>query len=268
MQLKPTAVGKRKLLRLLDQLEDSLSECATIYVSPLSLLALTSEPETESTVFAPEILAALTVPAVAEELGRCGTGAVVFWSERESSFVVVPPFAVLEDMVFRGRPETLMLRRLLQEEHLLGVVLVTWGSYGVGVFQGDRLLKSKVGTGYIHKRHKKGGRSQKRFARRTEEQKKDFLRKVANRVDETFEGYRPEQVFFGGNRLVLKPLAEESSYLRSHVQRVSKRFLNVRSADKDALGKVLEDIHGSAVFGLGGPRLRTKTLSDDDLLVL
>jgi len=254
MQLKATAVDKRKLLRFLDQLEDSLTDCTTTYASAPSLLALTSDPEAGSTVFAPEIGAALTVPAVAEELDRYGTGAVVFWSERESSFIVIPPFGVLEDRVFRGGPETLMLRRLLQGEHLVAVLLVTWGSYGVGVFQGDRLLKSKVGTGYIHKRHRKGGRSERRFARRTEEQKKDFLRKVANRIDETFEGYRPEQVFFGGNRLILKPLVEESSYLRSHGQWVSKRFFNVRSADRDALGKVVEEIYRSMVFDLGEAR--------------
>lgn len=254
MPVKTAALGKNKLLRFLGRLEDSLLDYVTFYASPLSLLALTSQPETESTDFAPEIRAALREPAVAQELERYGTGAVVLWSERECSFIVIPPFAVLEDGVFRGRPETLPLRRLMQEERLLGVVLVTWGSYGVGVFQGDRLLKSKIGTGYIHKRHRKGGRSEKRFARRTEEQKKDFLRKVANRVDETFEGYRPEQVFFGGNRLVLKPLAEESSYLRSQGQWISKRFLNVRSANKDVLVTVLEDIHRSMVFNLGGGR--------------
>ncbi len=251
MQLKPTAVGKRKLLRLLDQFEDSLSDCTTVYASPRSLLASTGEPETGPAVWPPEIRAALSAPAVAETLDLYGTGAVVFRSEGESGFIVVPPFAVREDGVFRGRPATLMLRQLLQEEHLVALLLVTWGSYALGAFGGERLVESKTGTGYIHKRHRKGGRSQKRFARRTEEQKKDFLRKVANRIDETFEGYRPEQVFFGGNRLILKPLAEESSYLRSHGQLVSRRFFNVRSADRDALGKVVEDIHRSLVFSLG-----------------
>jgi len=254
MQLKPMAVGRRRLLRLLDQLEDSVSDCTTVYASPMSLLALTSEPQTESTVLAPDTRAALSAPAVAEELERYGTGVVVFWSGLENSLIVVPPFAVLQDRVLRGRPETMPLRQLLQEEHLVSVVLVTWGSYALGAFRGERLLDSKTGTGYIHKRHRKGGRSQKRFARRTEEQKKDFLRKVANRVDETFEGYRPEQVFFGGNRLVLRPLAEESSYLRSQVQWVSKRFLNVRSADADVLVKVVEDIYRSMVFRPGEGR--------------
>ena len=254
MHLKPTAVGKRKLLRLLDQLDDSLPQCATVYASRPSLLALTSEPEGESSVLAPEIRAALGAPAFVDELERYGTGVVVFWGESDGSFIVIPPFAVLEDRVFRGRPETLPLRQLLQEEHLLGVPLVTWGSYALGAFRGERLLVSKVGTGHIHKRHRKGVRSEKRFARRTEEQKRDFLRKVANRLDETFAGYRLEQVFFGGNRLILQPLAEESSYLRSQAQWISKRFLNVRSADKDVLARELETVYRSVVFSLGAAR--------------
>jgi len=52
--------------------------------------------------------------------------------------------------------------------------VVAWETYSIGVFYRDNLAKSKTGTGYIHKEHRKGGRSEKRFARRTEEQKKDF----------------------------------------------------------------------------------------------
>jgi len=51
----------------------------------------------------------------------------------------------------------------LEREHIIGVVLVTWGTYSIGVFHRDNLLKSKTGTGYIHKEHRKGGRSEKRF---------------------------------------------------------------------------------------------------------
>jgi len=130
-------------------------------------------------------------------------------------------------------------------------VLVTWGSYALGVFKGDKLVESKTGTGYIHKRHRKGGRSEKRFARRTEEQKNDFLRRVANRIEERFGGYRPEQILFGGNRLILKLLIDESSYLKSEVHQISKRFLNVRSANQEALLKSMEDMNRSLIFDVG-----------------
>ena len=94
--------------------------------------------------------------------------------------------------------------KLLDRKYVIGVVLVTWGWYALGVFDGSSLVECKIGTGHIHKKHKKGGRSQKRFARRTEEQKKDFLRRVGNRIEERFGSFLPDYIFFGGNRLILK----------------------------------------------------------------
>jgi hypothetical protein len=193
---------------------------------------------------------AIHTEAVSREVQRYATGAVIFWSENEDSFIVIPPFALPEDRVFQGRPETSLLRQLMEKERILGVVLVTWGSYAAGVFEGDKLLESKIGTGYIHKRHRKGGRSQKRFARRTEEQKKNFLRRVANRIEERFRSYYLEQVFFGGNRLILKPLLEESPYLQTEERQISNRVLNVRYADREALIGSLEDVNRSLVFKL------------------
>ena len=248
-----TTFTKRRLLDFLTQLEGSPGDYLTIYVTPSSFPAYTTDPLVELPPFAGEIRAALGTEAVLHEAQRYGTGVVIFWSESESRLIVLPPFALPEDRVFRGRPETSQFSHLLQEERILGVVLATWGSYAVGVFKGEKLVESKTGTAYIHKRHRKGGRSEKRFARRTEEQKKDFLRKVANRIEERFRDYRPEQIFFGGNRLILKPLLEECSYLQSEVQQISKRFLNVRWADGEALLGSLGDVNKSLVFNLGSP---------------
>jgi hypothetical protein len=213
--MHPTTFTKRRLLDFLAQLEGSRGDYLTIYVTPPSFPRYATDPEVELTPFTEEIQAALGIEVVFREAQRYGTGAVVFWSEGENRLIVLPPFPLAEDRIFRGRPETSLLRQLLEKERILGVVLVTWGSYAVGVFKGDKLVESKTGTGYIHKRHRKGGRSEKRFARRTEEQKKDFLRRVANRIEERFRGYRPELILFGGNRLILRPLLEECSYLRS-----------------------------------------------------
>ena len=254
MQLKPKTLTKKKLLDFLAELESSPGDYLTIYITPTSFSRYTTESEVELSPFAGEIRTALSAPEVLQEAQRYGTGAVVFWSESGNKLIVIPPFALSEDKVFRGRPETLLLCRLLEKERLLGLVLVAWGSYALGVFKGDKLVESKTGTGYIHKRHRKGGRSEKRFARRTEEQKKEFLRRVANRIEERFGGYRPEQILFGGNRLILKQLIDESSYLKSEVQQISKRFFNVRFANGEALVKSMEDVNRSLLFSVGEVR--------------
>lgn len=51
-------------------------------------------------------------------------------------------------------------------ERVVGVLLVRLGGHAAGVFQGDRLLASKVGRRLVHGRHSAGGWSQQRFERR------------------------------------------------------------------------------------------------------
>ena len=51
-----------------------------------------------------------------------------------------------------------------------GALLVRRGGHAVGVFDGRRLLASKVGRAYVQGRTKAGGWSQQRYARRREQQ--------------------------------------------------------------------------------------------------
>jgi peptide subunit release factor 1 (eRF1) len=136
----------------------------------------------------------------------------------------------------------------VERESVIGVVVVTWGKYSIGVFHRDNLVNSKTGTGYIHKEHRKGGRSEKRFARRTEEQKKDFLRKVSNRIEEEFKNYTLDYIILGRNRLIRAPLLRECKYLQREAQKISHRALNLRYADKEIWNHSLREITSSVVF--------------------
>jgi hypothetical protein len=51
-------------------------------------------------------------------------------------------------------------------ERRVGVLLVRRGGYAAGVFAGETLVASKVGTSYVQGTTKAGGSSQKRYARR------------------------------------------------------------------------------------------------------
>jgi hypothetical protein len=55
-------------------------------------------------------------------------------------------------------------------DRTVGVLLVRLGGFAAGVFDGPRLLDSKVGSRPVHGRAAAGGWSQKRFARRREGQ--------------------------------------------------------------------------------------------------
>jgi len=194
-----------------------------------------------------EIEQAARTEAIMDSVKRYGTGAAIFWSQIDKH-ILLPPFPFAANQISEGKLDPSLLHQAIDQKYLVGVVMVTWGWYALGMFDGGNLVESKVGTGYIHKRHKKGGWSQKRFARRTEEQKKDFLRRVGNRIEERFGGYRPDYIFFGGNRLILKPLIQESRYLQARTDIISPRVLDVRYADREALAGSLNEINSSLVF--------------------
>ena len=78
----------------------------------------------------------------------------------ESVLTVTPPFGLEhqgEYDVVRAGP----LLDALEVEPRVAAVLVRMGGYAVGVFEGERLVASKVGTRFVKGRHKKGGSSSK-----------------------------------------------------------------------------------------------------------
>jgi len=240
---------KAGLYRYLSSLETSAEDIVSIYITPTSFpdYAEALKLGKKYNAYATEIRQAINNGAVIDAAGKYGTGAAIFWSEFGKR-IVLPPFPIAENQVCEGKLDTSILHELLERKYIVGVVLVTWGWYSLGVFDGGSLVECKTGTGYIHKKHKKGGRSQKRFARRTEEQKKNFLRRVSNNIDERFGSFLPNLIFFGGNRLILKPLTQESRYLQTRTDKISSRVLGVRYANKEALAGSLAEINKSLVF--------------------
>ncbi|MDQ1724869.1 MAG: hypothetical protein QOG52_1897 [Frankiaceae bacterium] len=62
----------------------------------------------------------------------------------------------------------------------VGVLLVRLGGYAAGVFDGQTLQASKVGSKTVHGRNSNGGWSQHRYARRREGQVKEALSEAAD----------------------------------------------------------------------------------------
>ncbi|WP_061292524.1 acVLRF1 family peptidyl-tRNA hydrolase [Herbidospora cretacea] len=58
----------------------------------------------------------------------------------------------------------------VSRDRRVAILLVRLGGHAAGVFEGDRLLASKVGSRLVHGRSAAGGWSQHRFARRREKQ--------------------------------------------------------------------------------------------------
>jgi len=248
--MQSRSLTKGGLYRFLSTLEAAAGDFVTIYVEPAYFSdyidGLSLGPRYAA--YADGIKAAVHTDPVTQSARKYGTGVAIFWNQAGNNYLVLPPFPVTENKVSVGELNTSLLREALGKRYVVGVVLVTWGSYAIGVFDAGNLVESKTGTGFIHKEHRKGGRSEKRFARRTEEQKKDFLRRVSTRIEERFGGFALDHIFFGGNKLISKPLLRECRYLQSKALMVSPRVLDVRYADREALANSLAEITKSLVL--------------------
>ena len=104
-------------------------------------------------------------------------GAAELVSDTEH-LLVRPTFGLQHE----GTYETIHVAPLLDAiaaDHLVAVFLVRLGGYAIGVFEGEQLVASKVGSRFVKNRHKKGGSSSNRFRRRRDEQAKALVEEAA-----------------------------------------------------------------------------------------
>jgi peptide subunit release factor 1 (eRF1) len=96
--------------------------------------------------------------------------------------VCEPPFPPLDEALRGDRAgyEPGPLLDHVRRERTVGVLLVRLGGHAAGVFKGEELTDSKVGTRLVHGRHRKGGSSSGRFARRREGEARAALQAAAD----------------------------------------------------------------------------------------
>jgi hypothetical protein len=149
--------------------------------------------------------------------------------EAESETIVARPTFGLQHEGEYDRVRVSPLLEEIEEDHRVAVLLVRLGGYAVGVFEGERLVASKVGSRFVKNRHKKGGSSSNRFRRRREEQANDLVREaaeVAVRVLGPWEE-RVEFVALGGDRAAIEAVVAERADLAWLKERALPRFFTV-----------------------------------------
>jgi VLRF1 release factor-like protein len=158
--------------------------------------------------------------------GRTGyaDGAVTIESPEET-LTVRPSFGLGHD----GSYETVELGPLfaaLAEDHVVAVLLVRLGGFAVGVFDGERLVASKVGTRFVKGRHKKGGSSANRFRRRREKQARELIQAAAATAVELLEPWRGKAEFaaLGGDRRAIDEVLDSEPRLAWLRERALSRF--------------------------------------------
>jgi hypothetical protein len=126
----------------------------------------------------------------------------------------------------------------------VSVLLVRLGGYAVGIFDGERLVTSKVGARFVKGRHKKGGSSANRFRRRREEQAKALIEEAASVAAEVL-AEPTEFAALGGDRRAVEATLQECPQLAWLRERAIPRFLAVpepRQRTLEALPYVLYSV--------------------------
>jgi hypothetical protein len=82
----------------------------------------------------------------------------------------------------------------------IGVLLVRRGGYAVGVFSGDELVASKVGSSYVQSTTKAGGWSQQRYARRRANQAAAAFAQAADAAAAVVGCEQLDALLAGGDR--------------------------------------------------------------------
>ena len=225
------------MLRFLNELEGDGSG-ASLYLPPRSSMG-----EIE------EILRISPLPSdLAKLVTNSKTGTVIFW-DKQHRYLVLPPFPIAQRRISTGL-DVDPLRSLLQQEFAIALILVRLGSYAIGVFQGEELVSSKVGTGLIHSRHKKGGSSQRRFERHREKQIELFFSRVCTHVRERLEPHigRLDYVIYGGERNTLLLFRKQCRFLQLLEDRTLEALLNVREPGQRALEAAIGEAWSSRLI--------------------
>jgi hypothetical protein len=146
-------------------------------------------------------------------------------SEGARHLLVRPSFGLAHE----GEYDGLYLDPLLEEiarDHVVSVLLVRLGGYAVGVFEGERLVASKVGSRFVKGRHRKGGSSANRFRRRREEQAKALVKEAAAVACQVLTE-PTEFAALGGDRGAVEATLRECPQLAWLRERAIPRFFAV-----------------------------------------
>jgi len=165
------------------------------------------------------------------------TGAVLFWGTPRR-LLIRPPLPISDRFVADGY-DVEPLKRHLTQEATLATVLIRLGRFAIGVWQGEKLLSSKTGTGNVHGRHKKGGSSQRRFERHREQQSHDFFGRACGHAREVIEPYlgKIDYLVYGGGKDTIRTFRKQCPFL----SRLTLPELPPLLAIPDPRRSVLED---------------------------
>jgi hypothetical protein len=162
----------------------------------------------------------------------------------DAHLVLRPSFGLQHE----GTYDTVHLAPLLDEiarDHTVAVLLVRLGGYAAGMYEGEQLIRSKVGSRFVKNRNKKGGSSSNRFRRRRVEQANALIREAADVAADVL-GDAPFSAL-GGDRRAVDAVLDERGDLEWLRERAIPHFLTVPDPRQRTLESLPYDLYAVAV---------------------
>ncbi len=143
-----------------------------------------------------------------------GEDGVTFAAADGATATCQVPFPPLDGVTTAAQDPDALARAIAAHataDRTVGVLLVRLGGYAAGVFTGTEpvLAASKVGSRLVHGRSAAGGQSQRRFARRRENQAHQALAAAADTAAAVFGPYQLDALVLGGDRRAFAPVSKD-----------------------------------------------------------
>ncbi|MDE2802286.1 MAG: Vms1/Ankzf1 family peptidyl-tRNA hydrolase [Chloroflexota bacterium] len=218
----------------------------TAYVAPWSAPPPLAE-------LSPSFAGAEGLDRVTSAIEASDVGVALFWDGRLLR-AVLPPLPLAVEMETEGIDATPLLA-LLDTEPVIAACLVRLGRYGIGVYQGERLLASKTDRRFVKGRHKKGGSSSNRFRRIREGQMHELYKDVCETLQDRLGPYERdiEHFFLGGEAHTLAGFRDWCPWAERFGSVARKRLLDVREPGHDALVALPKTLWESVVYEMAPP---------------
>ena len=238
---KKYSLSRAKMLRLLDEIEATVDTVSSLYI-PFEL------PLPEVKNLLEKTFGSQHIPSNLVECATSSKTGAVFFLGLSRNYLISPPFPIMEKYSTSGY-DVEPLRCLLKHNLRIALTLVRLGTYAISLYQGESLITSKIGTGLVHARHKKGGSSQQRFRRHREKQIELFLTRVCTHMREQFESHSHtiDYIAYGGAWTTILSLRKQCLFLRQFDDRTLPPLLNIPNPRKVVLEAAISQIWSSIV---------------------
>ena len=230
------------MLAFLAELEATGGPAESLYIPPG--LPLQEVEKLLGKALDPQVI----LSELAELAAASKTGAVIFGSPSQTR-LVVPPFPIMAEYCVQGYVVE-PLSSLLKRNFRVALILIRLGAYAIGCSEGESLVTSKVGTGLIHGRHKKGGSSQQRFWRHREKQIEYFLTRVCGHIQERLKPHAStlDFVVYGGAQTTILLLQKQCPFLARLEGVILPPLLDIPEPRQAVLEKAARRVWASSVI--------------------